>query len=84
MGAYAVSWHTNDKSEPCVFYSVDDAKTIISTRTAFKGYHITYFRDLRIFINALTEIDTIDSIEYGYPLPEEYKSDVLKQMEAMM
>ena len=84
MGADTVSWHTNDKSEHCVFYSAADAKAIISTLTAFKEYHITYFRDLRIFINSLTEIDAVNGIEYGYLLPEEYKSDVLKQMEAMM
>ena len=50
----------------------------------FRTYHITYFRDLRIYINSLSDIDSINAIEYGSVIPDEYKSDVLKSIEAQM
>lgn len=77
MGAETVAWHEDDETIPCRFYSAADATKIISTLTAWKEYHITYFRDLRIYINSLTTVEEIESIEYGCVLPDEYKSEVL-------
>lgn len=84
MGSQTVAWHSDDETEACKFYSAADAKTIISTLTAFKEYHITYFRDLRIYIYSLDTIESVESIYYGAEIPEEYKSDVLKQAEALI
>lgn len=77
MGAETVAWHEDDETVPCRFYSAADATKIISTLTAWKEYHITYFRDLRIYINSLTTVEEIELIEYGFVLPEEFKSEVL-------
>ena len=78
MGNETISWHNSDKESSCKFYSVEDAKTIISTLTSFKEYHITYFRDLRIYINTLITEEEVNNIEYGFVLPDNFKSDVLK------
>lgn len=83
-GVSQVSWHTSDITQPCLFYSSADAQTIINTLTMYKSYHITYFRDLRRYVLSLTSIEDINSIEYGYELPEVAKSDVLKTYEVMM
>ena len=57
---------------------------IINTLTVFKSYHITYFRDLRIYVNSLENIEDVEAIYYGYTLPDEAKSDVLKYYEGLM
>lgn len=84
MGAETVAWHEDDESKPCRFYSATDAQKIITSLTVFKEYHITYFRDLRIYIRSLTSAADINNITYGFEIPEEFKSDVLKQYEKLI
>ena len=84
QGAEQIAWHKDDETESCKFYSAADGTTIIQTLTIFRTYHITYFRDLRIYVNSLTDIDSVNAIEYGSVIPDKYKSDVLKSIEAQM
>lgn len=84
MGATTVAWHEDDETSPCMFYSAEEATKIIGTLTVFKEYHITYFRDLRIYVNSLSDIEEIKTIQYGFALPEEYKSEVLKEYERQL
>ena len=81
-GATQVEWHTDNHDDPCKYYSAEDANTIIRTLTFHKKYHITYFRDLRRYVSSLTSNEEIMAIEYGFAIPEEFKSDVLKGYEA--
>ena len=83
-GADQIMWHVDDKTEHCKFYSAADAWTIIQTLTVFKKYHITYFRDLRIYVSSLTNDEEIINVDYGFALPDEFKSDVLKSLEASL
>lgn len=80
-GAKTIAWHKDDETSPCRFYSATDGWTIINTLTAFKEYHITYFRDLRIYVNSLQSIEEINAITYGFELPSLYKSAVLIECE---
>ena len=84
MGAETVAWHKDDETVPCRFYSVTDATKIISTLTAWKEYHITYFRDLRIYVNTLATVEEVNAIEYGFVLPNEFKSEVLMAYEQQL
>lgn len=84
MGAESVAWHEDDETEHCIFLNREDALNMISTLTAYKEYHITYFRDLRIYVNTLTSVADVESITYGFALPEEAKSDVLKTYEQLL
>ena len=68
--------------EACTFYTNEEINEIVESATAFKIYHTTYYNALKIYINALETIEDIAAIEYGTPIPEEYKSDVLKALEA--
>ena len=83
-GADVVMWHVDDHSQHCEFYSPEDAWTIIKTLTAFKKYHITYFRDLRIYVENLTDEERVREVSYGFELPDEFKSDVLKSLESSL
>lgn len=73
-------WHTADESKPCEFYSQEDSERITNTVMAFVVYHITYFRDLRIYIRSLTDKEAVEAITYGTPIPEAYQSEVLKSL----
>lgn len=67
--------------EECIFYTNEEINEIVETATAFKIYHTTYYNALKTYINALETIEEISAIQYGTPIPEEYKSDVLKALE---
>lgn len=67
--------------EECVFYTNEEINEIVETATAFKIYHTTYYNALKTYINALETIEEIAAITYGVPIPDEYKSDVLKVLE---
>ena len=84
MGAEQVAWHEDDETKECQYYSAQDAQLIIGTLTTFKEYHITYFRDLRIYVNSLQTVEEVNAIWYGIVLPEEFKSQVLKDYEKLL
>jgi len=42
---------------------------------------LAYYNSLKNYINALDTIEAIAAIEYGTPIPDEYKSDVLRVLE---
>lgn len=67
--------------EMCIFYTAEEMNEIVATATAFKVYHTTYYNALKGYINSLETIEDIAAIEYGTPIPEEFKSDVLKALE---
>lgn len=67
--------------EACIFYTNEEISEIVETATAFKIYHTTYYNALKGYINALNTVETIAAIQYGTPIPEEYKSDVLRMLE---
>ena len=67
--------------EECEFYTVEEINQIISEATTFKNYHLSYYNSLKAYINTLDTIEAIAAITYGTPVPDEYKSDVLKVLE---
>ena len=79
-GAEAIPWHTSDEAEHCKFYSNADMKKIVDTALAYVTYHVTYFRDLRIYIRSLTDKEQVKAITYGVEIPVGYQSEPLKAM----
>lgn len=79
-GEEQIPWHTSDESEHCKFYSNADMALITSAAMAWVTWHVTYFRDLRIYIRALQEKEEVEAITYGIDIPEEYQSEPLKAM----
>ena len=67
--------------EECVFYSADEINQIISAANTFKNYQLAYYNALKAYVNDLDTIEAIAAIEYGTPIPDEYKSDVLMVLE---
>lgn len=67
--------------EECVFYTAEEITQIIDAATSFKNYHLAYYNALKAYINALNTIEDIAAIEYGTPIPDEYKTEVLMILE---
>ena len=78
QGVESIPWHTSDQAEHCKYYSNADMAIITTKALQFVTYHVTYFRDLRIYIRALTDKEKVKTINYGMLIPVEYQSEVLK------
>lgn len=79
-GTEQIPWHTSDEAEHCKFYSNADMALITSAAMAWVTWHVTYFRDLRIYIRSLQTEEEVEAIPYGIYIPEEYQSEPLKAM----
>lgn len=78
QGVESIPWHTSDQAEHCKYYSNADMAIITSKALQFVTFHVTYFRDLRIYVRALEDKEAVSNVFYGMSIPEKYQSDVLK------
>lgn len=83
-GEEKIPWHTSDTAEHCKYYSNADMALIVTTAMQYVTYHVTYFRDLRIYINSMEDKESVEAVQYGEYIPEQYQSEVLKDMYASM
>ena len=81
-GEENIPWHTSDERQHCKFYSNAETRKITTTAMNYVTWHVTYFRDLRIYIRSLTEKEDVEKITYGIDIPEAYQSEPLKAMMA--
>ena len=79
-GAENIPWHTSDEEEHCKYYSSEDMGRIMTAAFELVTYHETYFRDLRIYIRSLSTREEAEAVTYGMEIPEEYRSQPLKDM----
>lgn len=79
-GAEQIPWHTSNEAEHCKFYTNADMALITAVAMQAVTWHVTYFRDLRIYIRTLQDKDAIEAVAYGMDIPVEYQSEPLKAM----
>lgn len=79
-GEENIPWHTSDEEEHCKFYSNADMARITTTAMSHVTWHVTYFRDLRIYIRSLEDKEEVEKVTYGMDIPVEYQSEPLKAM----
>lgn len=77
-------WHIADESVHCRYYSDEDMALISKAAYSCVLFHVTYFRDLRIYIRGLQTKEEVEAVSYGMMIPEEYRSEVLQDMYALM
>lgn len=77
QGIDKIPWHDADNAEHCKYYSAEDMSRITGAALAFISYQVTYFRDLRIYINNMLDRESVKSVTYGMYIPQEYQSEVL-------
>lgn len=80
QGLDNIPWHTSDQTEHCKYYSNADMALIVTAAMQYVTWHVTYFRDLRIYIRSQDEKEIINNTYYGISIPEEYQSQPLKDM----
>lgn len=79
-GEENIPWHTSDETEHCKFYSNADMALITKAALAHVAYHVTWFRDLRIYIRSMKSKEKVKQVTYNTVIPEEYRSEPLKVM----
>lgn len=79
-GEMEIPWHTSNEAEHCKFYSNADMQLIVSAAMSWVTWHVTYFRDLRIYVRSLETKEEVAAVTYGMELPEAYQSEPLKVM----
>ena len=67
--------------EQYTYYTADEIKQIINAANDHKVYHTAYYNSLKEYINTLETIEDIAAVTYGTPIPDKYKSEVLKVFE---
>ena len=77
-GAEQVPYHAD--GETCVYFTAADMQTVVQEATAHKTYHESYFNSLKAYIASKRTAASVDAIEYGTEIPEQYQSDVLKAL----
>lgn len=77
QGVDKIPWHDADNAEHCKYYSAEDMSRITGAALSFISYEVTYFRDLRIYINSMEDKESVQSVIYGMYIPVEYQSEVL-------
>lgn len=58
--------------ESCKIYTVEQIVSIYTTNITNKMHHITYFNQLKLYINTLQTIEEVEIINYGDELIGEY------------
>lgn len=80
-GMNEIPWHEADNAEHCKYYSAEDMTIIAKKAIEFVTFHVTWFRDLRIYImNGLNTAEEVNAITYDTYIPSEYRSEVLNDM----
>ena len=65
----------------CAYYSADEILAIYGEMEKIISYQTTYFNSLRGYINSLESVEAVGEVFYGQEIPDEYKSEVLKDLE---
>lgn len=75
-GVTSIPYHADD--ELCMYYSAEDIRAIIREANLFRTEQIIYFNSLKNWINSMKTKEEILSVNYGDSIPEEYRSEVMK------
>ncbi|MDL2250779.1 hypothetical protein LJC51_09010 [Lachnospiraceae bacterium OttesenSCG-928-J05] len=80
LGIPKIAWHSSDQSKHCEYYSTEDMEKIVEAALGTVTFHVTYFRDLRIYIRELSSIEDVEQITYGVVIPKKSRSQVLDDL----
>lgn len=85
LGADAYPYHANGAD--CRMYQSPEIITMYSTLSALKTHHLTYYNQLRAYVNSLTTAEEVYAVEYGQELTGEYLAkynELMTQAQAEM
>lgn len=64
----------------CSVYTAAQIATIYTTAQSHITYHLTYHNALKQYVQSLTDISTVQAIQYGMVLPEPYLTDMTEKL----
>lgn len=70
LGADSYPYHANN--EECRMYSAAEIIMMYSTLSSLKTHHLTYYNQLRAYVNSLTTAEEVYEVQYGQDLTGEY------------
>lgn len=77
-GESEIKYHANGES--CRYFTAEEFTNIANQAIALVEYHQSYYNSLRNYIMSLTTVEDIASVKYGMEIPEEFQTDVLKDI----
>lgn len=80
MAAGAERFEYHQDGFPCRYYTKEEMQMIVETALGFVTYHTTYCNALNIWVSALEDANAVSVVIYGCEVPEEYQSEVLKDI----
>lgn len=75
-GATQLEYHQD--GHPCRYYTAEEMQAIITAAMQHVSYHTTYCNSLNMWIASAESVEELNTIYYGADIPEEYRSEVLK------
>lgn len=61
----------------CLTMTAEDATNLVTTATAFRSYHVAYFRCMAEWVESLSVIKEVATVAYGDVVPEGFRSPYL-------
>lgn len=80
MAAGSEKFEYHQDGYPCRYYTAEEMQLIIETALGFVTYQTTYCNALNMWIKGTENIEEVNKITYGCNIPEEYQSEVLKDL----
>lgn len=71
-------YHADDQT--CRYFSTEEIMLLYNNMEQIITYNTTYFNSLRDYINSLDDDYKLSKITWGTEIPEEYQSEVLKDL----
>lgn len=75
-GEQQIAYHEDGK--PCRYYTPTEISLIVQQTMFWIGYHRTYCNSINMWIQAAADKEALQEIHYGADVPEQYRSEVLK------
>ncbi len=82
MAAGADKFEYHQDGHPCRYYTGEEMQQIIEAALGFVTYQTTYCNALNMWVRTAETSEEIGTITYGCEIPEEYQSEVLKDIYA--
>ena len=79
MGADTAIYHAD--GEDYRYFTAEEIYAIITAATNWRIYNTTYYKAAQSYINSLSDVELILNFTYGDSIPDEFKSDILKELE---
>mgnify|MGYP007033164410 CR=1 FL=1 len=80
MAAGAERFEYHQDGHPCRYYTKEEMQMIVESALGYVTYHTTYCNALNVWVRALEDVDAVNMVTYGCDIPEEYQSEVLKDI----